>query len=402
MKQDLEFPQQMTNKEGQNIEINKEEAVEFYKKFYRDNLLNVANRNKALNDLEQLIRKHSVNVDSNFLITQYSFESEAEDVLKKHFSSEILQGFNKTFKPDLDLAIGDSKNLLQLYLHAMAYETDLKKRQNSYRIEYLRFVYDCLNDYGLHKYILERDIAFKRYNVVVHYFDTNKLRDCDEKMLINYDMLKENYLTPYKQQLPIKINGKLIFFKDIISIQITSTLLMDDEIYLLGLREGWKWTEKSKNKYGLILASCDETDELTTNPFLPESLPHARISQQCINELKKLQSQEYNFNKLILLLEELNMNMSKGNFYSVSMLTRAIIDHIPPLFNAKNFSEFVANLKGTSFKSIMTKLDQTSRKIADISLHQSIEKKEILLTETQVNVFAELETLINKIISEYK
>ncbi len=79
------------------------------------------------------------------------------------------------------------------------------------------------------------------------------------------------------------------------------------------------------------------------------------------------------------------------------MLFRAIIDHIPPIFNSHSFQEVCANHGGRSFKEHMTHLDKSLRKIADGHLHSQIRKKESLPNSTQVNYSQDLDVLLSEI-----
>lgn len=402
MDQNVPLPKRRRIKDSPNNSINQEETIGYYKRFFYKNLQHVKNRTKALTDLEQLCKKYQDHVGSNVAYSTISLEIEADKVLKEHFDQGVFDLFKKEIKVDFVPSSELYNGFWGLFLYSLTQNTEKSKMQTIYRSQFLKFLFDCFNSYGLHKYINDRDVFQKRYNVVLHFNDSNNSRNNDEKMLISLDKLNENYLIPYKSKAPLMINGKLIPFNKLISIQITSTLLKDDEFYLLGLQKGWNWTTDNKNKYGLISASKDETDDLISNPFLPISGSPYRISQQCIDALSKLKSPNFNFKKLNELVQELNSNMSKGNYYSVSMIIRAIIDHVPPLFEVTKFSEYANSHNKPSVKSMMLKLNETSRKIADISLHDQIGKKELILTQTQVNVFVELETLLNEIISEYK
>jgi hypothetical protein len=49
------------------------------------------------------------------------------------------------------------------------------------------------------------------------------------------------------------------------------------------------------------------------------------------------------------------------------MLTRAILDHVPPVFGVNTFAEVAINHGGRSLKEAMSHLENGSRKIADLS-----------------------------------
>lgn len=102
--------------------------------------------------------------------------------------------------------------------------------------------------------------------------------------------------------------------------------------------------------------------------------------------------------KLITLCNEINSGYNSGNYYSVLMLIRAILDHVPPIFDKSSFNEVANNYGAKSFKDVMKHLNDSSRKIADSYLHQQIRKAESLPTETQVNYSQDLDFLLDEII----
>lgn len=117
-----------------------------------------------------------------------------------------------------------------------------------------------------------------------------------------------------------------------------------------------------------------------------------------LNQIEKLASGEFDFAKLAQLLKELNSAHSNGSLLSIPMLTRAIIDHVPPIFGKVTFAE-VSGAYGTrSFKDSMNNLDKSSRKIADSYLHTPIRIRENLPTSVQVNFRHDLDVLLQEIV----
>lgn len=163
-------------------------------------------------------------------------------------------------------------------------------------------------------------------------------------------------------------------------------------------------TEAERQKayiYGLelseaLLRSCiDEID----NYWDEEDIDYSKkyISDERINQLKDIGS-EYDLSKLIELCRELNINYSAKNYYSVGMLVRATLDHVPPIFACANFSQFASEAKGRSLKDILLRLDEHSRKVADVYLHEQICKKIILPTEQQIDFKSGIDLLLSEII----
>jgi hypothetical protein len=119
-----------------------------------------------------------------------------------------------------------------------------------------------------------------------------------------------------------------------------------------------------------------------------------------IEQLRTIQSGEFDLSKLIELCKEINNCFQVESYMAVAMLVRAILDHVPPIFGCKNFAEISNNYAGgsKSFKQSMQHLEMSSRKIADSHLHTQIRKSEILPNRTQVNFSNDLDVLLAEIV----
>lgn len=127
------------------------------------------------------------------------------------------------------------------------------------------------------------------------------------------------------------------------------------------------------------------------------------INSERIEEIGRLSSTQFDVTRLLGYCREINQANQSDSFLTIALLLRAIIDHIPPIFGFKNFSEVVNNYNGgKSFKELMERLDKSSRKLADIYLHKQISKKESLPNFTQINYSAELDILLSEIINQLK
>jgi hypothetical protein len=123
------------------------------------------------------------------------------------------------------------------------------------------------------------------------------------------------------------------------------------------------------------------------------------IDSNRIDELRAIQTANFDLSKLIRLCEELNLCRDSDCFFSVIMLTRSIIDHVPPIFGCSKFPEVANNFAGSkSFRESMQHLENSSRKIADQHLHCQIRKSETIPTFTQVNFSNDLDVLLAEIV----
>ena len=122
-----------------------------------------------------------------------------------------------------------------------------------------------------------------------------------------------------------------------------------------------------------------------------------------IVELSEIKNDKYDLTRLIKLCKEINIATSTDSVLAIAMIARTIINHIPPIFNCKNFTEVANNYNGgKSFKELMLRLDESLRKIADVHLHKQIGASEVLPNYTQVNFAAELDVLLSEIVSLLK
>ena len=159
-----------------------------------------------------------------------------------------------------------------------------------------------------------------------------------------------------------------------------------------------KWLEvigEAKHKVDFLINQIDLLPESDNGK---DAIEANYVDPSRIEELKKIQSMDFDLTRLTHQCEELNDASNKGNPYSVILLVRAIIDHIPPIFQKGNFQEVANNYGPKSFKESMERLDKSSRKIADSGLHQQIRRKETLPNKTQVNFSNDLDVLLAEIV----
>lgn len=135
-------------------------------------------------------------------------------------------------------------------------------------------------------------------------------------------------------------------------------------------------------------------DLLLVRPSSPVT-GDAFVDPERLNQLRTLMSEDFDLQRLIRLCEELNLCFQNGCYHAVAMLTRAMLDHIPPLFGYGTFREVAASYAGgRSFKELAESLERSARKIADGYLHIPIRQKETLPTLAQVDVRNQLDTIL--------
>jgi len=123
------------------------------------------------------------------------------------------------------------------------------------------------------------------------------------------------------------------------------------------------------------------------------------IDDERLRQLKLITSASFDLSRVIRLCEELDTAFAYECYQAVAMLTRAILDHIPPVFSCKSFKEVANNYAGTkSFKEVAQRLETTSRKLTDTLLHTQIRPKESLPTRTQVDVRQAFDKILEEVI----
>jgi hypothetical protein len=151
---------------------------------------------------------------------------------------------------------------------------------------------------------------------------------------------------------------------------------------------------------GLIRAAVRQINRKSNAPAIsvPGTPPYVSFAR--IAEVKALSSDRWDFAKLVQLCAELNVvTNSGGATYATAMLVRAIVDHVPPVFGAKSFSQVAENHGGTtSFKRSMEHLNRSMRNIADGILHEQIRRQESLPSPQQVDFRQDLDRLLGEIV----
>jgi hypothetical protein len=134
-------------------------------------------------------------------------------------------------------------------------------------------------------------------------------------------------------------------------------------------------------------------------PRNTEPTPPAFIDDARLIELRGIRDERFDLRRLIAICEELNVCYQRECFLAVAMLTRALLDHVPPVFNSATFEQVASNYRASkSFKDQMTHLEKSARKIADAHLHVQIRASETLPTRTQVNFSAAVDVLLAEIV----
>jgi|GEM_PF-2526116 len=129
------------------------------------------------------------------------------------------------------------------------------------------------------------------------------------------------------------------------------------------------------------------------------ALAHSYVDPARLSKLNSLLNKKWDPTRLVRMCEELNEAFERDAFITCSMLVRSIVDHIPPIFGYKSFSEVANNYScSKSFRKSMQQLDNSLRNHADANLHTQIRRKESLPTRTQVAFWSDLDKLLEEVV----
>ncbi|MBK8945765.1 MAG: tyrosine-type recombinase/integrase [Ignavibacteriae bacterium] len=138
------------------------------------------------------------------------------------------------------------------------------------------------------------------------------------------------------------------------------------------------------------LSKIEELDDVINESY---------ISEKRITELSLIISEKYDLTRLIELLRELNISYQNNSLMSIALITRAIIDQIPPIFGFDTFNQVENNYQSSkSFKKAMNHLNNSLRNVADSYLHITVRKRESIPTFQQVDFRSDLDLLLSEII----
>jgi len=201
-----------------------------------------------------------------------------------------------------------------------------------------------------------------------------------------------------KAEVTSAVDGSLDDVKQFYSktsglIQLPNGLPQFEELYI----EARDKMETAIDEYFITRAPQTARQSVAV-PLTPEPHP-TLIDAERLRQLKALTATKLDVTRLVALCEELNKCYAQNCFMAVAALTRALLDHVPPVFGFDTFTEVANNYKGAkSFRESMQHLDNSARKVGDAHLHIQMRSKEILPTPTQVNFSNDLDVLLGEVV----
>ena len=349
---------------------------------------------------------------------------------KEQYRSQ-LNVFNNYLFPDEDIAdIPETE--VKKYLERPENQT---KNQALYALQfYYNEVLKKGYDFSSHKIS-----AKKNTNPV--FFTKDELRDflkqADSKyrllfaLMYHFRLRRGEVLSIKKRDITKTANTMAIYLKKT-SYPLPISLQTELDNYL-SIHKPKKWLfEKNKTEEQLV----GETVSHKFTEFLPKAKIHKALSPKSLKnshiehssqigitlidevlgnnsvkrkrvfigldrleELNKIHSNDFDLTKLVRFCEQLNGAYASEWYLTTSMLQRAILDHVPPIFGFNTFTKVANNYKGDrTFKLFAKRLDDTSRKISDKYLHSPIRKTEVFPNPTQIDFKQEFDYILAEII----
>jgi hypothetical protein len=144
----------------------------------------------------------------------------------------------------------------------------------------------------------------------------------------------------------------------------------------------------------------DDLRELLTHSIEWSVVESEFIDSSIIESLQQVKSKKYDLTKVIEFCQEINSTFNSGQYLATTLLIRALINHIPPIFGFEKFNQVVAQ-STKSRRELFRPLDETARDVADLHTHDTIRSKENLPTKRQLEPFKpNVELLLQEILTE--
>jgi hypothetical protein len=122
------------------------------------------------------------------------------------------------------------------------------------------------------------------------------------------------------------------------------------------------------------------------------------IDPALIDQLSTATSPDLDVTFLVRMCREINSCFAHGNLVATTLLMRAVLNYVPPLFGQESFPQVVAHID-RSLKDSFNHLENGLRKIADFHTHRRISPTEFYPSPAQVEPFKpQFELLLQQVV----
>lgn len=126
------------------------------------------------------------------------------------------------------------------------------------------------------------------------------------------------------------------------------------------------------------------------------------IEPKLIDQLSAVTSVNQDVTFLVQMCREINSCFAHGNVVATTLLMRAVLNYVPPLFGQETFSQVVAQTS-RSLKDCFHHLENGLRKIADFHTHRRITTAEFCPSPAQVEPFKlQFELLLQELLARMR
>ena len=117
----------------------------------------------------------------------------------------------------------------------------------------------------------------------------------------------------------------------------------------------------------------DRLQEIAENPQACEwtGSTDAFVETSVIDQLRQCPNKKFDLGKVVRFCEGLNSSYSSGNYLASTLLIRALLNHVPPVFGHTAFQQVVSQ-SPKSVKELLRPLEEVSRDVADLHTHSLI------------------------------
>lgn len=176
--------------------------------------------------------------------------------------------------------------------------------------------------------------------------------------------------------------------------------------YIIQISNSPRTTRRFDSSAAAILTIMEKAD-LVEVSYSSVSIKREDPKKVFVNEdiIDAIESADsiFDCSRLVCYCREINDNYRRDNYASVGFLSRAVCDHIPPIFEKKNFTELATQTPGErheSFKKSCRSLDSSLKNIVDRSIHKQIDSADIPPFEEEINFSQDLNTILARVVEQ--
>lgn len=341
-------------------------------------------------------------------LTELTENEKIHKILEYMISDESQDSFDTlTISRELNLKLGETNQLVREIIQNDDGKDCTTKDESANKATGILKITATNDAFETEKYLNEIEMA---YNIHIRSgsgtFNILNLPEDKLNIITNAYTFGKHHFT---------ISGKKYWIKDLQELKIyTANPDVDMKKFTAYASKNGMISNSLRGFYylpkALDLIGRDITGEILGDMEYGEELIDLTVTKQTgdyvngmrMMELRSINNEKFDLSWLIRLCEELNYNFSAGNYLSVAMLSRTILNHVPPIFGKTNFEEIVNNYgapkEHKSFKSNMNRLFESLKNIADRILHGQIRDKESLPNETQIDFRQDFDVLLGEIV----